>query len=146
MAALASIATLASAGAGLYAQSRQASSQAAMQRAQAEQAQSAERLRQEQLIVQQQAEQRSRAAQLARTVATARARMASSGVSPNDGSAAALTAGLQADAAAARHDDDRIFRARLSSGRASLLNPDASFTGFVRAGQAFGTAVRSLLD
>lgn len=146
MAALASIATLVGAGAGLYAQSRQASSQAAMQRAQAEQAQSAERLRQEQLIVQQQAEQRGRAVQLARTIATARARMAASGVSPDDGSAAALTAGLQADAAAARADDDRIFRARLSSGRASLLNPDASFTGYVRAGQAFGNAVRSLLD
>jgi len=146
MAALASIATLATAGLGIYGQARQASGQAAMQRAQAEQAQSAERLRQEQLIAQQNAEQRARAAQLARTIANTRARLAASGVSGGDGSAAALTAGLQADAAAARADDDRIFRARLASGRASLLNPDASFTGFVRAGQAFGGALRSLLD
>ncbi|MCS6890082.1 MAG: hypothetical protein RMK64_11210 [Rhodovarius sp.] len=146
MAALASIATLIGAGAGLIAQARQAQAQAAMQRAQAEQQREAERARQEQLAAQQQAEARARAAMLARTVATTRARLAASGLSPDDGSGAALTAGLAAEAAAARADDDRIFRARLAAGRASLLNPDASFTGFLRAGQAFGTALRSLLD
>lgn len=146
MASLASLATLVGTGAGIAAQLRQSQGQASLQRAQAEQAQAAERQRQEQLLAQQQADQRARAAVLARTVSTTRARLAAGGISPDDGSAAAITAGLAGEAAASRADDERVFRARLASGRASLLNPDASFTGFVRAGQAFGTSLRSLLD
>ena len=57
--------------------------------------------------------------------------------------------GLRADAAAGQRDSDELFRARLASGRASLLNPDGSLTtvtSLLRALPSFGTAVRSLLD
>ena len=46
------------------------------------------------------AERRARGEQLARTVASARARLAAGGVAVGEGSAAALDAGLRADAAA----------------------------------------------
>lgn len=64
----------------------------------------------------------------------------------NDGSAAAVAQGLRADAAASQADSDALFRARLASGRASLLNPDATLTNVLRAVPSFGNAVRSLLD
>jgi hypothetical protein len=145
MAALASVASLVGAGAGIYAQTRQAQSQAALQQAQAAQSQQAEASRQQQLVAQQSADAASRQLQLARTLASARARAGASGISADDGSAAAVTAGLTADAAAAQNASDQVYQARLSSGRASLLNPDASLTSYVRAGQSFGSAVSSLL-
>ncbi len=146
MAALASIATLVGAGASIYAQNRNQQAQNATQLAQAQANQGVEGQRQAQLIAQQQAEQRARQLQLARTVATTRARLAASGVSPDDGSGAAITTGLAGDAAAAAQDSEAAFRARLASGRASLLNQDTSFTGFTRASTSIGGALRNLLD
>ena len=146
MAALASIATLVGAGASIFAQNRNQQAQQATQLAQAQANQAAEGQRQQQLAVQQQTDQRARAAQLARTVATTRARLAASGVSPDDSSGRAITTGLAADAAAANQDSDTAFRARLASGRASLLNQDTSFTGFTRAAGSIGGALRNLLD
>ena len=146
MAALASIATLVGAGASIYAQNRNQQAQKATQLAQAQANQAGEAQRQEQLIAQQSAEQRARQVQLARTVATTRARLAASGISPDDSSGAAITAGLVADTAATAQDSDVAFRARLASGRASLLNQDTSFTGFTRATTSIGGALRNLLD
>lgn len=146
MAALGSLATLASAGVGLYTQNRAAQQTAATQRAQVDIAQQQEVARQQQLTLQQQGDQRARGEQVARTVASARARLAAGGLSANDGSAATVTEGLQADAAAGQADSDALFRARLSSGRASLLNPDGSLTAVLRAVPTFGSAVRNLLD
>lgn len=146
MAALASIATLVGAGASIYAQNRSQQAQKATQLAQAQVNQAAEGQRQQELIAQQQTDQRARALQLARSVATTRARLAASGVSADDGSGAAITTGLAADAAASAQDSDAAFRARLTSGRASLLNQDTSFTGFTRASASIGGALRNLLD
>jgi hypothetical protein len=146
MAALSSLATLASAGVGLYAQNRTSQQQAGNQRAQAEVNRQQEVVRQQQLTLQQQAEARARGEQVARTVASARARLAGSGLAVNEGSAASVTQGLRADAAAGQADSDAIFRARLSSGRASLLNPDATLTNVLRAIPSFGNAARNLLD
>lgn len=145
MAALGSLATLASAGVGLYTQSRAAQQAAATQRAQAEIAQQQEVGRQQQLTLQQQSDHRARGEQVARTVASARARLAAGGLSANDGSAATVTEGLRADAAAGQADSDAIFRARLASGRASLLNPDGSLTAVLRSVPTFGNALRNLL-
>jgi multidrug efflux pump subunit AcrA (membrane-fusion protein) len=146
MAALASIGTLLGAGATIFAQKRAQEAQYNTQLAQAQANQSVEVQRQNQLIAQQQAEARTRQLQLARTIATSRARLAASGVAADDGSGAAITTGLTGDAAAAATASDAAFRAQLASGRASLLNPDASFTGFTRAGQSFGGALTNLLQ
>lgn len=149
MAALAPLATLASTGFGVYAQQQQAAQARAQQRAQVEIQQQAEKARQEQLQLQQQAEARLRGERLSRTLASTRARLAAGGLSVDDGSAAAVQAGLRADAAAGQQDSDELFRARLASGRASLLNPDGSFTtvnSLLRALPSFGSSVRSLLD
>jgi MFS family permease len=116
------------------------------QRAQAEANQAVEVQRQNQLIAQQQAEVRNRQLQLARNIATTRARLASSGVAPDDGSAAAITTGLTGDAAAAANASDAVFRAQLASGRASLLNPATNATSFTRAGRSFGSALNNLLQ
>lgn len=146
MAAISSLATLASAGIGLYAQNRVSQQQKSMQRAQVNINREQDQARQQQLTLQQQAEARARGEQVARTVASARARLAGGGLSSNEGSAAAVTEGLRADAAAGQADSDALFRARLSSGRASLLNPDGSLTNLLRALPSFGNSVRSLLD
>ncbi len=146
MAALASIATLVGAGASIYAQNRSQQAQQATQLAQAQANQAGEGQRQQQLVAQQQAELRARQIQLARTVATTRARLAASGISADDSSGRAITTGLAADAAATAQDSDAAFRARLASGRASLLNQDTSFTGFTRAAGSIGGALRNLLD
>ncbi|MCU0888973.1 MAG: hypothetical protein MUF65_04610 [Rubritepida sp.] len=146
MAALTSLATLASAGVGLYAQQRSAQQGRAAQQAQLDIQRQQEVARQQQLAVQQQADTRARGEQLARTAAATRARLAAGGLSVNDGSAAAVQEGLAADAAAGQRDSDEAFRSRLASGRASLLNPDGSLTSFLRALPSLGNAVRSLLD
>ena len=146
MAAITSLATLATAGVGIYAQNRAARQQNATQRAQLEVNRQQEMARQQQMTLQQQADTRVRAEQVARTIAAARARLAGGGLAANDGSAATVTEGLRADAAAGQAEDEALFRARLASGRASLLNPDASLTGVLRAVPSFGYAVRNLLD
>ena len=107
MAALTSLATLASAGVGLYAQNRASQQQAATQRAQLDINRQQEGVRQQQLTLQQQAESRARGEQVARTVAAARARIAGGGLAVNDGSAAAVTQGLRADAAAGEQPSTR---------------------------------------
>ena len=146
MAALSSIGTLLGSGATLYSQQRAKQAQYDTQRAQAEANQAVEVQRQNQLIAQQQAEARNRQLQLARSIATTRARLASSGVAPDDGSAAAITTGLTGDAAAAANASDAVFRAQLASGRASLLNPATNATSFTRAGRSFGSALNNLLQ
>jgi len=146
MAALTSIASLVGAGASLYAQQQQVDRSRDVSRAQAQINAQAEQQRQQQLSLAQTAERTARAEQVARTVASARARLAAGGVSPDDGSAAAVAAGLRGDAARAQADSDEMFRARLSAGRASLLNPDGSTVPLLRALPSFGYAVRNLLD
>ena len=142
MAQIASIASLIGAGASVYGtigQGRQMQAQASAGRAAA-----IERGRQ--LEIQQEADARARRETLARTIASARARLSASGLRADDGSGAALQSGLVADAAAAESESDALFRARLAAGRRSLLQPDGSINAYARAGQSFGTVVRSLLD
>jgi hypothetical protein len=148
MAALASIATIASiAGAGLSgaAAIRQSRAQSETQRAQVQIAQRQEQSRQQELIVQRERERAERGQTLARTVAATRARLAAGGVAPDEGSAEALATGLHRTAAEAEGQDDEAFRARLSRGRASLLAPDGSVNAFLSAGRTLGQATRSLL-
>ncbi|HEV7267816.1 MAG TPA: hypothetical protein VGN83_23360 [Falsiroseomonas sp.] len=146
MAQLAPIATLVGTGASLFATARQAQTQSAQSRRAQDDARAANEARAQQVAVQQAAEGRARDARLAGTVAATRARLAAGGVAPDEGSAAALTSGLQRDAAAAQADSDAVFAARLAAGRRSLLNDDGSLTPWLRAGASFGNAVRSLLD
>ena len=83
---------------------------------------------------------------MAGTLAASRARLAAGGVQPDEGSAAALTAGLRGDAAAAQSDQAAVFNARLAAGRRSLLNDDGSLTPWLRAGATFSGALHNLLD
>jgi len=146
MAQIAPIVTLLGAGASLYSTARQAQAQSSQARQQAEAARTQEQARTQQVAVQQAADQRARDARLAGTVAAARARLAAGGVQPDEGSGAALTSGLQRDAAAAQADSDAVFSARLAAGRRSLLNDDGSLTPWLRAGASFGNALKNLLD
>ncbi|TCZ55552.1 hypothetical protein [Roseicella aquatilis] len=146
MAALASLATVVGAGASVYGNVRQAQQSTAQNRAQAQVAQQQEEARQSMLLAQQENEVRQRAQALRETIATTRARLAASGVSPDGGSAGALTSGLVQQAATAQDADDDTLRARLSQGRISLLNPDGTFTALLQSGRTLGAASRSLLD
>jgi hypothetical protein len=145
MAQLASLASLAGTGLAVYGQVRQGRQQQATQRAQEENLRAQQAAQQDQAAVQAAAAERERAERLARTIASARARLAAGGVAPDEGSAAALTAGLRRDAAQDAADDAALGAARLAAGRRSLLQPDGSLNAFLRAGQTLGGAVRNLL-
>ena len=146
MAQLAPIAAAIGAGASIYGSVQQAQSQSANAKAQANAARDQEAARVAQASVQQSVDTRAREQRLAGTLASARARLAAGGISADEGSAAALTAGLERDAAAAQSDSDQVFAARISAGRRSLLNNDGSLTSWLRAGSTFGTSLRNLLD
>lgn len=145
MAQLAPIAAAIGAGASIYSSVQQGQAQSANAKAQANAARDQEAARVEQAALQQSAESQARDARLAGTLASTRARLAAGGVSPDEGSASALTAGLQADATAAQASSDQLLAARLSVGRRSLLNSDGSLTSYLRAGSTFGTSLRNLL-
>ncbi len=146
MAQLASLATLIGAGVSTYASIRQGQEMEKYQKARARETAAQEAARRQELELTQQSKARERAEQLRRTIAATRARLAASGLKPDEGSAAALAQGLGTDAAAAQAEDDALYAVRLSTGRSSLLRPDGSLTSYLRAGQSFGTALRSLLD
>jgi hypothetical protein len=145
MAQLSSIASLVATGVSTYATISQTQKQDSYRKEQraaaARQAEAQDR--QAQIALAEKARERSAA--LRRTIAAARARLAASGVKPDEGSSAALTAGLRQDAAA-QAADDATYAARLSAGRRSLLYPDASLTAYARAGQSIASSLRSLLD
>ena len=145
MAQLASLATLIGAGASIYGGVRAAQEQKKIRQAQNEtiRVQEAERARQ--LRIQSEADTRGRKEALARTISAVRARLASGGVRPDEGSAGALAAGLRLDSAADQADENALYDSRLAAGRRSLLNPDGTLTAFLRSGQTFGTALRNLL-
>lgn len=146
MAQLASIASLAGTGLAVYGQVRQGQQQQANARAQQENIRLQQAAREEQATAQAAANERERQQRLARTIAAARARAAAGGVAPDEGSLAALTAGLRRDAAQDSAEDAAVTGARLAAGRRSLLAPDGSLNAFLRAGQSLGGAVRNLLD
>lgn len=146
MAQLASIATLAGTGLAVYGQVRQAQQQKANARVQQENLLQQQAAQREQAALQAAANERERQDRLARTIASARARLAAGGIAPDEGSAAALAAGLKRDAAQDSAEDAAVAGARLAAGRRSLLAPDGSLTAFLRAGQSLGGAVRNLLD
>jgi hypothetical protein len=146
MAQIAPLASLISGVAGLASaqgQQRQAQAQA---QAQAQ----GEALRGAQLQAQSVEAQRQRREALARTVASARARLAAGGVSAGEGSAAALVGGIEEEARARNDADAQQLNFRLASGRSSLLDNSGNLTPFVRAGttlaSSLGTSVRSLLN
>lgn len=142
MAQLATVATIASTAAGIAQSTMQGQAarkaEAAQQTAQtaALQAQASERARQRRDL-------------LERTVASARARLAAGGASPDSGSGAALVDGLRAETAQAQDADNQQLAARMAAGRRSLLSGDgtlSTFTRAVRGSQAVGSGLRSLLD
>jgi hypothetical protein len=139
MAQIASIASLALAGVSLQNQAK--SRKVEMRAREAQQA-----AQQQYMASQQAAQQRARQDMLARSIATTRARFAAGGVSPDEGSATALIAGLRADAAQNDVESADLLRLRLAAGRPSLLNGNGEFQGFVRATQSFGAIARNLLD
>ena len=139
MAQIASIAMLAIAGASALNQAKER--KAAVQARNAQQS-----AQQQYLAVQQTAQQRARQDVLARSIAATRARLAAGGISPDEGSAAALVAGMRADAAQNDAESADLLRLRLAAGRPSLLNANGDFNGFVRATQSFGAIARNLLD
>lgn len=146
MAQLASLATLIGAGVSTYANIRQGQQIEKYQKERAREIAAQEAARRQELQIEQQARARERAERLRRTIAAARTRLAAGGVRPDEGSAAALTRGLTRDSQAAQAEDDALHALRMSTGRSSLLRPDGSLTAYLRAGQSFGTALRSLLD
>lgn len=146
MGALTSIATVLGAGATIYGHVRQAQAQTAANRAQAQIGATQEAAQQRALLAQAQEAALQRQTVLAHTVASARARLAAAGVSPDDGSAAAVTGGLAGEAAAAQGADEATLRARLASGRSSLLAPDGTVTALLSSGRGFGVIARNLLD
>lgn len=135
MAQIASIASLALAGASMQNQAKNRKVEARAREAQ-----------QQYIVSQQAAQQRARQDVLARSIAATRARFAASGVSPDEGSASALLAGMRADAAQTDAESADLLRQRLAAGRPSLLNANGDFQGFVRATQSFGSIARNLLD
>lgn len=145
MGALASLATVLGAGATIYGNVRATQTQQAANRAQAQINASQQVAQQQSLLAQEQQQALQRQQTLARTIAAARARAAASGVSPDAGSAAALTAGLTQEAAAAQGADNAAFQARMALGRSSLLNPDGTLTTLLQSGRTFGVAARNLL-
>ena len=145
MAQLASLATLVGAGASIYGNVRAAQEQKKIRQAQNDAIRAQEAERAQQLTIQRQADARERQQALARTLAAVRARLASGGVRPDEGSAAALAAGLRSDAAADQAEQNALIDSRIAAGRRSLLNPDGTLTAFLRSGQTVGTAFRNLL-
>lgn len=146
MAQLASLATLIGAGVSTYANIRQGQQMEAYRKAREREIAAQEAARRQEQQMEQQSKARERAERLRRTIAAARTRLAAGGVNPDEGSGAALTQGLARDAAAAQAEDDAVYALRLSTGRSSLLRPDGPLNAYLRAGQSFGTALRSLLD
>ena len=105
MAQIASIASLALAGASLEGQMRNRKAE--------RQAREAQQSAQQQLLASQQAaQQRARQDVLARSIAATRARFAAGGLSPDEGSAAALVAGMRADAAQNEAESADLLRLR----------------------------------
>jgi len=139
MAQIASIASLALAGASAIDQAQKRKSDSRARESQ-------QAAQQQYLASQQAAQQRARQEVLARSIAATRARFAAGGLSPDEGSAAALTVGMRADAAQNEAESADLLRMRLAAGRPSLLNSNGDFQGFVRATQSFGTIARNLLD
>lgn len=135
MAQIASIASLALAGAAMQNQAKNRKVEARAREAQ-----------QQYIASQQAAQQRARQDVLARSIAATRARFAAGGVSPDEGSASALLAGMRTDAAQTDAESADLLRQRLAAGRPSLLNANGDFQGFVRATQSFGSIARNLLD
>lgn len=139
MAQIATVATLALASASAYDQYQNQRQRRSEMRTQ--------QLAQQQVMASQTAaQQRARQEVMARTIAATRARMAASGVSPDDGSASALIAGMAADSAQDQAESSDLLRQRLAAGRPSLLSSNGDFQGFVRATQSFGAITRNLLD
>lgn len=139
MAQIASIASLALAGASALGQAESRKAETRAREAQ-------QAAQQQYLASQQAAQQRARQDILARSIAATRARLAAGGLSADEGSAAALVAGMRADAAQHDAESDDLLRQRLAAGRPSLLNGNGDFQGFVRATQSFGAVARNLLD
>jgi hypothetical protein len=146
MAQLAPIVTLAATGASIYSQTQEAKRQKKNAQIQQQNAQVQQAAQQQILAAQAAQDTAERQRALDRSIASARARLAAGGVNPNEGSAAALTIGLQTAAQQAQNADDVTYAAKLAAGRKSLLDQDSSLTDWVRAGQGLGRVVKSLLD
>jgi hypothetical protein len=146
MAQIATIAGLAIAGVSAYNQEQQQRQRKAETRVQQEAARGQQVAQQQVMTSQAAAQQRARQEVLARTIAATRARMAAGGISADEGSASALTAGMVADAAQDQAENADLLRMRLAAGRPSLLSANGDFQGFVRATQSFGAIARNLLD
>jgi hypothetical protein len=145
LAPIATVATLAATGVGVAATLRQSNAQRQAQQAQASAQAKQDELRRAELTAQRTQDSADRAATLARTVAATRARLGAAGIAPDDGSAGAITAGMEQTAAEAEGTSDAIFRQRLSRGRGSLLASDGTLSTVAQVGRSLGQAARSLL-
>ncbi len=143
MAQLASVASIAATGVGLYTQAKQ---QKAQTRHAAQTAATHNAALEAQVAAQKAQSAYQRRAALERTMASVRARAGASGIGASGGSADAILSGLKKDAAAAEGADDVIYQARLVSGRRSLLEKDGSILPYLRAAGSFGSSMRSLLS
>ena len=146
MAQIATIANLALTGAAIYGQVQQQQQRKSETQARLDIQRQQQAAQQQVIATQDAAQQRNRQEILARTIAATRARLAAGGVSPDEGSTAALTAGLRADAAQDQTESSNLLQARLAAGRPSLLTADGGFQNFMRASQSFGAVTRNLLD
>ena len=146
MAQLAPVVTLAATGASIYAQSQEAKRQKKNAQVQQQNAQVQQDMQQQVLAAQATQNAAERQRSLDRSIASARARLAAGGVNPDEGSGAAMAAGLRTVAQEAQGADDAVYAARLAAGRKSLLDQDASLTKWVQAGHGLGRVVKSLLD
>ena len=146
MGALAFLVPMAAAGATIAARQMQAQQSRASSVAQVQVQQQQEVAQQRVVQAQQAAQVLQNRQQLARSLASARARAGAAGVQPDAGSAAALGAGLVQDAVDAQGASNDVFTARLAAGRASLLQPDGSMTALLRSGRQLGSLGSSTIN
>ena len=145
LAPIATVATLAATGVGVASTLRQANAQRDAQQAQAAAQAKQDEIRRAELTAQRTQDSADRTATLARTVAATRARLGAAGIAPDDGSAGAITAGMERTAAETEGTSDAVFRQRLSRGRGSLLASDGTLSTVAQVGRSLGQAARSLL-
>jgi len=144
MGALSTFLPLITAGATVVAGQRQAQQSQAASQAQLQITQQQQIAQQQVIAAQQAADTDARRLQLARNLASVRARAGASGVGAD--ATDSLAAGLVRDAVDTQAASNDVYDARMASGRASLLQPDGSLTAFLRSSRAFGTIGRSLLS
>ncbi len=145
MGALTSIAGLAGSGASVYGNLRSAQQQRAVNQAQVQVAQQQDNERAALLVAQQAEADQQRQQALQKAISDTRAQLAAGGITPDDGSGAAVQGGLSERSAESQAVDAAVARASLGQRRISLLNVDPTTTTLLQSGRTLGYAAQSLL-